>query len=92
MKFTKPDRRCFTEFIGSFKGYRAGKVTLHEDQGMSNLELMNKSHFISLRLAHSAPETIIYEEVGIKHHALPHGIIDLLLYTEHLQFWHCTVL
>ena len=73
------------EFIGSFKGYRAGKVTMREDQGMGNLELMDKSHFISLGLAHSGPETIIYEEVGIKaadDHALPHGKIDLLLYTQ----------
>ena len=73
------------EFIGSFKGFQAGKVTIKEDQGMGNLETMDKCHFIRLGLAHSAPETVIYEEVGIRgqiNHALPHGCIDLLSFAQ----------
>ena len=73
------------EFIGSFKGFQAGKVTIKEDQGMGNLETMDKCHFIRLGLARSAPETVIYEEVGIRgqtNHALPHGCIDLLSFAQ----------
>lgn len=86
------------EFVGSYKGFQAGKVMIKEDQGMGNLEMVDKCHFIRLGLAHSAPDTVIYEEVGIKgpsDHCLPHGYIDLLSYTQSSKdsalLLHCIV-
>ena len=46
------------EFVGSF--------TMNENHGMGNLEVMDKFNFACLGLAHSTPETVIYEEIGIK--------------------------
>ena len=84
------------EFIGSYKGFQAGKVTMKEDQGMAGLEMMDKSYFICLGLAHGAPETVIYDEVGIRgedNNAVPHGNIDLLFLPKlhETQVWRYTV-
>lgn len=78
------------EFIGSYKGFQSGKgmsVAKYEDYRSTNVELLDKSYFIHLGLALSSPDTIIYEEVGIlgqSGHALPHGYIDLLAFSQNL--------
>ena len=55
---------------------------------MANLEIMDKSYFNHLGLAHSAPDTIIYEKVGISgpaNHSVPHSNIDLLAFTQSVE-------
>ena len=48
-------------------------------------ELFDKAYFISMGLAQSPPNTIIYEDVTIStlhNHALPHGTIDLVFLVQ----------
>ena len=76
------------KFIESFKGFQSGKglyTARHEDYGLMDLEALDKSYFIHLGLAHSAPDTLIYEEVtllGLPIYTVPHGTIDLLALTQ----------
>lgn len=75
-------QKFLREFVGSFKGFQCGKGLGQKNSGYMDAELVDKAYyFISIGLAHSPPNTIIYEEVGISmphNHALPHGNLDLL--------------
>ena len=74
-------------FVQSFKGFQSGKnmcIGKH-DPTIADKEVLDKSHFIHLGLAHAMFPMTIYEEIDISGqdgHSLPHGNIDLLCVME----------
>jgi len=55
------------EFVESYEGYKSW-YNENNDAGrpwIIYFELVDKTHFVHIGLAHSPVETIIYEEVGV---------------------------